>query len=132
MRIASRSAANAAAAAETAPRWNDLPDELWTEVLKRLPDTGLFAFASSCTQFRRVQVASERKFKEDKSRHPSPLIWRLTFWGEISEDWCVWMHSELLRWGDEKGASVVAQAAARRGYLPALQDLRAKTESKIV
>ena len=81
------------------------PYELWTEVLKHLPDCGLFAFASTCKKFRRVQVASERKLVTRRldilpHKDDSVVI-------EMSKGWCSWHSDTFLPASDGREAGLI-------------------------
>ena len=42
-----------------------MPDELWAKILESVNDNSVTAFASTCTQLRRVQQRSGRKLATD-------------------------------------------------------------------
>ena len=112
-------------AVEREARWNDLPDELWLQVLKDLPQRDAFPFASTCKQFRRVQVASNTKLVTSKWDILPPL----NKTGKVSESWCLW-HSLTLQESDEEAAKVILQVAASYGYLDVLMLWRARNQSE--
>lgn len=111
--------------------WSKLPIEIWKRILQReLPQRDAFAFASSCKQFRGIQVASKVKLvtrrKEVVDNRPEAVL------SEVSEGWCSW-HSRIFGvvGNDEEEAffekapveeaEVILWAAAFYGYLDMLK-----------
>ena len=98
-----------------------LPDELWAKVLESVPDDSVFAFASACTQLRRVQRESGRR-----------LVTRIGRPGESKEatEGCVEWWSSTMRSRDRRARSAVVNLAASRGHLGVLKFWRRRTRGR--
>ena len=104
-------------------RWEDLPDGVWAKILREhLPQRDAFAFASTCKQFRRLQVASGVELVTRDEEVYSEV-------SKVSEGWCLW-HSGTLRESDEEETGVILQTAAYHGYLDVLRHWRVRSQSE--
>ena len=117
-----------------------MPDELWAKILESVNDNSVTAFASTCTQLRRVQQRSGRKLATDlrafggknafymhhqdfgaHNAHLNPKNSKA-----MSEDWCLWSGLNL-GWDGQtetvrvQNAFELANAAAYWGHLSLLK-----------
>ena len=102
----------------------ELPDHVWQEILKLVPDSDLFAFACVCKKWRGLQLASPRDKLVTTS---TEVLDEDADAGHVSPGWLMW-HSEMLETKtglpESKIWVTIARAAAMRGHLGVLQHWR--------
>ena len=111
-----------------------LPDELWAKILEGVDDNSVTAFASVCTQLRRVQKGSKRKLRTDLRLYSprkrdviNPQQKELI---AVSEAWCLWSLVFLTLKREKVKRSCIINAASFWGYLNALKIWKKQSRSK--
>ena len=105
-----------------------LPDDLWTKILTYLDPNARFAFASTCSQFRRC-CARHRDELDDELAKVRYLTTRsrecLAPEFPATEGWCRWVSSTIgLRDREGRERRFATDMAASRGFLGVLREWR--------